>query len=123
LNATLKVNAVSLRAGYPDKRPAYTVVVAQIQSGKIDDHPGGFGRANQPIKIYYKKFPQHNKGSVFWNYERNLPRSDANRIDISYPVWGNTWQNKADPATEGIALAEEFSYEINLFIHLLVYRK
>jgi len=114
LKATLKVNAVSLRAGHPDKRPAYTVVIAQVHSGKIKDHPGGFGWGNQPLKIYYKKFPEHQNGSVFWNYERNLPRQDANRIDISYPIWGNTWQNKADPGVEGIALGEAFSYEINI---------
>lgn len=35
LNATLKVNAVSLRAGHPDKPPAYTVVIAQVHTGKI----------------------------------------------------------------------------------------
>ena len=114
LNATLKVNAVSLNAGHPDKPPAYSVVVAQVHSGKIKKHPSGSGWANQPIKIYYKKFPQHKKGSVFWNYERNLPRNDVNRIDISYPVWGNTWQNHEDPGGEGIALGEDFSYEINI---------
>jgi poly(beta-D-mannuronate) lyase len=114
LNATLKVNAVSLEAGYPDKKPAYTVVVAEFHSGKIADHPEGFGWSNQPIKIYYKKFPNHDKGSIFWNYERNLPREDPNRVDLSYPVWGNTWGNAADPGKAGISLGEEFSYEINI---------
>lgn len=114
LSATLRVNAVSLHAGHPDKEPAYTVVIAEFHSGKIEDHPEGFGWSNQPLKIYYKKFPGHDKGSVFWNYERNLPREDPNRIDISYPVWGNTWENKADPGDGGISLGEQFSYEVNI---------
>lgn len=114
LNATLRVNAVSLHAGYPDKQPAYTVVIAEFHSGNIKEHPNGFGWSNQPIKIYYKKFPDHEKGSVFWNYERNLPREDPNRIDISYPVWGNTWENKENPGENGISLGEQFSYEINI---------
>lgn len=119
LNATLKVNAVSLRAGHPEKRPAYTVVIAQVHTGKIKGNPEGFGWGNQPIKIYYKKFPGHDKGSVFWNYERNLARNDPNRIDISYPVWGNTWQNKSDPGDEGIALGEEINYEINIHENIM----
>ena len=114
LSATLRVNAVSLSAGYPEKQPAYTVVVAEFHSGKIADHPEGFGWSNQPLKIYYKKFPDQAKGSVFWNYERNLARNDPNRIDISYPVWGNTWENSADPGEQGIALGEQFSYEVNI---------
>jgi poly(beta-D-mannuronate) lyase len=119
LSATLRVNAVSLHAGYPDKEPAYTVVVAEFHSGSIKEHPGGFGWSNQPIKIYYKKFPDHEKGSVFWNYERNLPREDPNRIDISYPVWGNTWENKENPGDKGISLGEQFSYDINIHENIM----
>lgn len=119
MNATLKVNAVSLRAGYPDKRPAYSVVVGQIHATKIKGRPNGFGWGNEPIKIYYKKFPNHDKGSVFWNYERNLAKDDPNRTDISYPVWGNTWTNPADPGASGISLGEEFSYEINVHKNIM----
>jgi poly(beta-D-mannuronate) lyase len=119
LNATLKINAVSLRAGHPEKRPAYTVVIAQVHTGKIKGNLDGFGWGNQPIKIYYKKFPEHDKGSIFWNYERNLPRNDPNRIDISYPVWGNTWLNRTDPGVEGISLGEELSYEINIHENMM----
>jgi len=119
LNATLKVNAVSLRAGNPDKRPAYTVVVGQIHSGRIKGRPDGFGWGNQPIKIYYKKFPGHEKGSVFWNYERNLPITDPNKIDISYPIWGNTWVKNTDPGDVGISLGEAFSYEINVHENMM----
>jgi len=117
LNASLKVNHVAKRAGYPDKRPAYSVVVGQIHATKdksIVAEGKGFGYGNEPIKIYYKKWPNHDKGSVFWNYERNLEKKDKNRTDIAYPVWGNTWENAAAPGDAGIALGEEFSYEINV---------
>ncbi|MEI6894680.1 MAG: polysaccharide lyase family 7 protein [Colwellia sp.] len=120
MSATLKVNAVSLRAGHPEKQPAYSVVVGQIHADKnkklqkVTEGKGDFGWGNEPIKIYYKKWPNHDKGSVFWNYERNLPKNDPNRIDIAHPVWGNTWENPADPGAEGISLGEEFSYIINV---------
>lgn len=118
LSATLKVDAVSKNAGYPNKPPAYSVVVGQIHAGKDDFLLGGtnnqFGWGNEPIKIYFKKWPNHNKGSVFWTYERNLARNDPNRTDIAYPVWGNTWENPDEPGDKGIALGEQFSYEINV---------
>ena len=118
LSATLKVDHVSKRAGHPDKKPAFSVVVGQIHAGKdksIVDKGDGFGWGNEPIKIYYKKLPGHEKGSVFWNYERNLPKSDKNRTDIAYPVWGNTWENLEEPGNEGIALGESFSYKILVY--------
>jgi poly(beta-D-mannuronate) lyase len=123
LEATLKVDAVALHAGYPDKRPAYSVVVGQIHAGKdtyiLSKTNNAFGWGNEPIKIYYKKWPNHAKGSVFWNYERNLPKNDPNRIDIAYPVWGNTWENHEEPGDNGIALGEEFSYVINVHENIM----
>ncbi|MDN2663713.1 polysaccharide lyase family 7 protein [Psychromonas sp. 14N.309.X.WAT.B.A12] len=123
LKATLKVDAVSLHAGYPNKPPAYSMVVGQIHAGKdeyllygTDDQ---FGWGNEPIKIYYKKWPNHTTGSVFWTYEKNLPRKDPNRTDVAYPVWGNTWENPTDPAATGIALGEEFSYVINVHNNIM----
>ena len=118
LEATLKVDHVAKRAGHPNKPPAYSVVVGQIHAGKdknlIAKTKKLFGWGNEPLKIYYKKWPGHNTGSVFWNYERNLPKTDPNRTDIAYPVWGNTWKESADPGNEGIALGEEFSYVVNV---------
>ncbi len=116
LDATLKVNHVAKNAKHA-KKPAYSVVVGQIHAGKDSDliaEGNGFGYGNEPIKIYYKKWPDHNTGSVFWNYERNLAKDDPNRTDIAYPVWGNTWENPNDPKNEGISLGEEFSYTINV---------
>lgn len=121
LDATLKVNHVAKNAKHA-KKPAYSVVVGQIHAGKDKDlieEGNGFGWGNEPIKVYYKKWPNHNTGSVFWTYERNLAKDDPNRTDIAYPVWGNTWENPADPKNSGIALGEAFSYTINVVNNIM----
>ena len=113
MNATLKVTNVSTTG---DARVAatYSVVVGQIHSAD--------GHENEPLKIYYKKFPGHTKGSVFWNYEINTAGDDnSGRWDFSTPIWGydfsvvGTGENTypAEPK-DGIALGEEFSYEVEV---------
>ena len=117
LQATVKVNHVSTRATYTEKNPAYSVVVGQIHATKdkgVVAQGEGYGYGNEPLKIYFKKWPDHKYGSVFWNYERNLPKKDPNRVDISYPVWGKLWGDATAPRESGIALDEEFSYEVNV---------
>lgn len=117
LEATLKVDHVAVNAKFPEKGPAYSVVVGQIHAKKHNElikAKTGYGHGNEPIKIFYKKFPNHKTGSVFWNYERNLAKDDPDRMDISLPVWGNTWENQTDPGDAGIALGEEFSYKIDV---------
>lgn len=114
--ATLKVDHVALEALYSEKYPAYSVVVGQIHALKFDTNNDDriFGWGNEPLKIYFKKYPEHNKGSVFWTYERNLATDDPDRTDIAYPVWGNTWENSSEPGDTGIALGEVFSYQVNV---------
>jgi len=122
MEATLKVDHVALRAKNVNKPAAYSVVVGQIHAGKdkkLQAKNLGFGAGNEPIKIYYKKWPNHEKGSVFWNYERNLAKEDPNRTDISYPIWGNGWDNADEPGDTGIALGEEFSYTINVYQNMM----
>ncbi|MDO6746716.1 polysaccharide lyase family 7 protein [Gilvimarinus sp. 1_MG-2023] len=117
LSAHLKVNHVAVEAKLPQKPPAYSVVVGQIHAGKdsaLMEQGEGYGGGNEPLKIYYKKWPKHDTGSVFWTYERNLAKEDPNRTDIAYPVWGNTWENDANPMEEGIALGEDFSYKVDV---------
>jgi len=113
LTATLKVMNVSA-TGDARVAASYSVVVGQIHSA--DKHE------NEPLKIFYKKFPGHTKGSVFWHYEINTAGDDnSGRWDFSTAVWGNDFSvvgAEADsyPAEpeEGIALGEEFSYEIEV---------
>lgn len=113
LNATLKVMNVSA-TGDARVAASYSVVVGQIHSAD--------GHENEPLKIFYKKFPGHSKGSVFWHYEINTagPNNDF-RWDYSTAVWGHdfsvvgTGENNYPAAPqEGIELGEEFSYEIEV---------
>ena len=117
LEATLKVLHVAENAKHVDKKPAFSVVVGQIHAVKdqgVINKGEGFGWGNEPIKIYYKKWPDHDTGSVFWTYERNLESTNPDRTDIAYPVWGNTWENPEDPGDKGIALGQLFNYNINV---------
>lgn len=121
LTATLHVDHVAQNAGYPHKPPAYSVVVGQVHSFQLDDamQVPGLGWGNEPLKISYKKWPNHEKGSVFWTYERNLAKDDPDRIDIAYPVWGSNWDDATDPGDDGIALGEEFSYTVNIYNNVM----
>ena len=113
LTGTLKVQHVST-TGDARAVSSYAVVIGQIHSAE--------GHENEPLKIYYKKFPGHTKGSVFWNYEINTKDDNAGRWDFSTAVWGhdfsvigkspNTYPKEP---VNGIALGEEFSYEVNVY--------
>lgn len=113
LSAKLKVMNVSA-TGDARASATHSVVVGQIHSAD--------GHENEPLKIFYKKFPGHTKGSVFWHYEINTQGDDnSGRWDFSTAVWGHdftvfgTEENEYPPEPEsGIALGEEFSYEIEV---------
>lgn len=113
LSAKLKVMNVSV-SGDARVPASYSVVVGQIHSAD--------GHENEPLKIFYKKFPGHTKGSVFWHYEINTAGNDnTNRWDYSNAVWGydfsvvgtepNSYPKEPD---DGIQLGEEFSYLIDV---------
>ena len=119
MEATLRVDHVAVNAANPNSRPAYSAVVGQIHAESLENKRGGFGWGNEPLKIYYKKWPGHEYGSVFWTYERNLPRDDDNRTDIAYPVFGNDWNVAEDPGEAGIALGEDFSYTVNVHRNIM----
>ncbi|GGG14522.1 hypothetical protein GCM10011344_13940 [Dokdonia pacifica] len=113
LTATLKVMNVS-STGDARVAASHAVVVGQIHSAD--------GHENEPLKIFYKKFPGHTKGSVFWNYEINTAGDDnSGRWDYSTAVWGNDFSvigaeenTPPEEPTDGIAIGEEFSYEIEV---------
>lgn len=115
LEATLHVDHVAKHAGYPNKPPAYSVVIGQVHAVRLKEQYAGIGWGNEPLKISYKKWPNHQKGSVYWTYERNLATDDPNRTDIAYSVWGRNWDDPTDPGDDGIALGEEFSYSVNIY--------
>ena len=113
LTGTLKVMHVST-SGDARVASSYSVVVGQIHSAD--------GHKNEPLKIFYKKFPGHTKGSVFWNYEINTEGDNSGRWDYSTAVWGYDFSTiGSGPDTyppepeDGIALGEEFSYEVNVY--------
>jgi len=93
---------------------SFSVVIGQIHSSE--------GHENEPLKIFYKKFPGHKKGSLFWNYEINTQGDNGKRWDYSTAIWG---YNMCDVGTapnsyptepeDGIALGEEFGYEVNVY--------
>ncbi|RMA64812.1 polysaccharide lyase family 7 protein [Ulvibacter antarcticus] len=113
LTGKLKVQHVST-TGDARVAASYSVVVGQIHSDE--------GHKNEPLKIFYKKFPGHTNGSVFWNYEINTEGDNGERWDYSTAVWGydmsvlgTSLATYPEEPKDGIALGEEFSYEINVF--------
>ena len=113
LNGTLKVMHVST-TGDARVAASFSTVVGQIHSGE--------GHENEPFKLFYKKYPGHTKGSVFWNYEINTEGKNSGRWDFSSAVWGNDMSNIGsspttypDEPADGIELGEEFSYEVNVY--------
>ncbi|MGJ8640635.1 MAG: polysaccharide lyase family 7 protein [Opitutaceae bacterium] len=79
------------------------VIVGQIHAN--DD---------EPAKLYYRKFPHHEMGSVFVTYE---PRDGE---DISYPLLGTnvpdyyTQDGAVVEPTDGIKLGEKWGYQIKV---------
>ncbi|MFC4722613.1 polysaccharide lyase family 7 protein [Geojedonia litorea] len=113
LTGRLKVQHVST-TGDATASSSFSVVVGQIHSDE--------GHENEPLKIFYKKFPEHDKGSVFWNYEINTKGSNDGRWDYSTAVWGHDFSvvgpdssTYPEEPQDGIALGEEFSYEVNVY--------
>lgn len=113
LTGTLKVQHVST-TGDATAASSYSVVIGQIHSDE--------GHENEPLKIYYKKFPNHKKGSVFWNYEINTKGDNIGRFDYSTAVWGYDFSVVGSDSTtfpeepkDGVELGEEFTYEVNVY--------
>lgn len=113
LTGTLKVMNVS-STGDARVGAAFSVVVGQIHSNT--------GHKNEPLKIFYKKYPGHTKGVVFWNYEINTEGDNSERWDIATAVWGYDWSvfgtgpdTYPEEPEDGIELGETFSYVVNVY--------
>ncbi|WGV98542.1 polysaccharide lyase family 7 protein [Vibrio sp. YMD68] len=71
---------------------------------------------DEPVKIYYRKMPDHSTGSVWISHEPN------GGDDITFPMIGptkpNYWKQNSKDYPEfyddGIALGEKFSYKIDV---------
>ncbi|WP_434940590.1 polysaccharide lyase family 7 protein [Shewanella sp. HL-SH8] len=112
LTAQLSVDHVST-SGDPAMNGAFGVVIGQIHAPD-----------NEPLKIQYRKLPEHEFGSLSWNYELNpLPKlQDATdskgikyRQDIRHDVFGKNDIRAGGPEPkEGIKLGEIFAYDVNV---------
>ncbi len=95
LHATLAVNHVTTTG---DAHEVGRVIIGQIH-----------GRDDEPVRIYYRKLPNHEKGSLYFAHE---VKSDGE--DHFFNLLGDRANDAADPV-DGIALNERFSYTIVAF--------
>lgn len=98
LRATLAVNRVTETG---DRSQVGQVIIGQIHAA-----------VDEPIRLYYRKMPEHRRGSIYAAHE--LSGGD----DTFYELIGSRRNDAAEP-TDGIALGEKFSYEIEARGNLL----
>jgi poly(beta-D-mannuronate) lyase len=98
LEATLAVNRVSTTG---DAKMVGRVIIGQIHA--TDD---------EPIRLYYRKLPNNEHGSVYFAHEIN------GGDDIWVDLIGSRSHTLADPA-DGIKLNEKFSYKISVIDNAL----
>ena len=116
MEVTMHVDHAPLNSNKPNGLSSYSAVIGQIHATKDKvSNPHGEGYGNEPLKIFYKKWPNHKTGSIYWNYERNLEKENPDRNDISYLVWGKSKTDATDPGEQGVALGEDFSYTVNVY--------
>jgi len=93
LEATLAVNRVSTTG---DIKKVGRVIVGQIHATN-----------DEPIRLYYRKLPNNNKGSIYFAHEIN------GGDDVWINLIGSRSHTLADPE-DGIELNEKFSYKISV---------
>ncbi len=93
LEATLAVNRVSSTG---DEKMVGRVIIGQIHA--TDD---------EPIRLYYRKLPNNEKGSIYFAHEVN------GGDDIWTNIIGTRSHTLANPE-DGIGLNEKFSYKITV---------
>jgi len=104
LTATLSVDWIST-SGNAEKNDAFSSIIGQIHADK-----------NEPLKIAYRKLPEHEHGSLYWRYEINAVGDHyGKRKDIYHNVFGqyDLRAGSSEP-TDGIKLGEVFSYDVNV---------
>ncbi len=98
LTATLAVNHVTTTG---NKNQVGRVVIGQIH-----------GKDDEPIKIQYRKMPNHERGIIYVSHE------PVGKDDVHYDLVGKMDDRTRDPI-DGIALNDVFSYEIKTKGHIL----
>ncbi len=93
LRATLAVNHVTTTGS---SSQVGRVIVGQIHAN--DD---------EPLRLYYRKLPGNSKGSIYFAHEPN------GGSDSYYEMIGSRSSSASNPS-DGIALGEVFSYEIDV---------
>ncbi|MBL4632090.1 MAG: polysaccharide lyase family 7 protein [Paraglaciecola sp.] len=100
LNVTLAVNNVTTTgANYQIGR----LVIGQIHANN-----------DEPIRLYYRKLPDNDKGSIYFAHESRVQGSDEIYVEMI-----GSKSNDASNPSDGIALNEKFSYKINVTDNLL----
>lgn len=93
LEATLAVNRVSTTG---DEKKVGRVIIGQIHAIK-----------DEPIRLYYRKLPQNDLGTLYFAHEIN------GADDVWYNIIGSR-SHTAKAPENGIPLGEKFSYKITV---------
>ena len=101
LRATLAVNQVTTTG---NASQVGRVIIGQIHA-----------KDDEPARLYYRKLPQHTKGSLYVAHE------PSGGDDVFYELIGTRANDGPEPPN-GIALGEVFSYEIDARGHQLAVR-
>ena len=73
---------------------------------------------DEPIRLYYRKLPGNELGSVYFAHESRVEDSEGDNIETYVELIGSR-SNSASNPVDGIALNEKFSYHINVNVNLL----
>ncbi|MEQ8905684.1 polysaccharide lyase family 7 protein [Ekhidna sp.] len=93
MTATVAVDHVSTTG---ESNKIGRVIIGQIHAS-----------SDEPCRIYYRKLPNNTKGSIYFAHE---PTTSSEQW---YEMIGSRSSSASDPA-DGIALGEQFSYEIDV---------
>jgi hypothetical protein len=104
LRVTLAVNNVTTTG---ENYQIGRLVIGQIHAN--DD---------EPIRLYYRKLPGNELGSVYFAHESRVEDSEGDNIETYVELIGSR-SNSASNPVDGIALNEKFSYHINVNVNLL----
>jgi len=99
MTATLAVNEVTTtgKSSYVGR-----VIIGQIHAA-----------SDEPIRLYYRLLPGHTKGSIYFAHE------PSNGNDEEWYEMIGSRDSDADEPSDGIALDESFSYEIDVVGNLM----